>query len=816
MSQARTRKEADTRAELIDPKLMAAGWSMVEGSFIRRELICPGRIITGGKRTNKVPCDYVLIYKGRKLAAVEAKKESLAYSEGVRQAKDYAERLQCRIGYSTNGHEIYQIDMLTGEEKLVDDYLSPDALWALTFEKPEESFTSVWRDAFSKIPFEAKGDWQPRYYQENAIHNALEAIAAGEQRILLTLATGTGKTCIGFQTAWKLFHSRWSLTAQKDPSAAKKRPRILFLADRNVLANQAFNDFGPFGEDAIVRIEPGEIKKKGAVPKNASVFFTIFQTFMSGKDDEGNDAPYFGDYPEDFFDFIIIDECHRGGANDESSWRDILNYFSPAVQLGLTATPKRDDNADTYKYFGEPVYSYTLKEGINDGFLTPFKVLPIVGTMDEYVYTPGDGVIVKGEPEPGRVYKEGDFNRIITIPEREEMRVRYWMDRFSPNEKTIVFCATQEHAGMVRDYINQYAAKKGWTTNTSYCVRVTANDGPAGENDLKIFQDNEKTIPTILTTSRKLSTGVDARNVRNIVLMRPCNNMIEFKQIIGRGTRMYDGKDYFTIYDFVKAHYNFADPEWDGEPLPGDTCQECGNSPCSCEGEGGGAGEGFNCKVCEQKPCICEKPEPEPCPDCGQRPCICEKKVVIKLSDGKTRQIKHISSAMYWSTEGKPITAKEFVERMFDDLPQFFENEDKLREIWSDPTTREKLLEDLAEAGYDGEKLESMKELIDAKDSDVYDVLAFVAYAAETRTRTERVKQAKPQINSVFTSYKQQEFIDFILRKYIEDGVSELAANKMRSLIELKYNTIGDAVAEFGSPLAIRETFIGFQKHLYE
>ena len=528
------------------------------------------------------------------------------------------------------------------------------------------------------------------------------------------------------------------------------------------------------------------------------------------------DNPYYEQYPQDFFDLIIIDECHRGGANDESAWRDILNYFAPAVQLGLTATPKRTDNADTYGYFGEPVYSYTLKEGINDGFLTPFKVLPIVGTMDEYIYMPGDGVVVKGNPEPGRVYKEGDFNRIITIPKREERRVQYWMDRFKPNEKTIVFCATQVHAGMVRDYINQYAVMKGWTTNTSYCVRVTANDGAAGETDLRTFCDNEKTIPTVLTTSRKLSTGVDARNVRNIVLMRPCNNMIEFKQIIGRGTRTYDGKDYFTVYDFVKAHHNFADPEWDGEPIPNEVCPECGKTPCDCEsGPGPGPGEKEPCKVCEQKPCICDKPPPEPCPKCGQIPCACEK-LEIKLSDGRARQIMHISSAMYWSAEGKPITAKEFIERMFGDLPRFFENEDQLREIWSDPTTREKLLEDLTEAGYDAEKLDSMKELIDAKDSDVYDVLAFVAYAAETRTRTERVRQAKPKINSVFTSYKQQEFIDFILSKYIEDGVSELAANKMRSLIELKYNTIGDAVAEFGSPVAIRETFIGFQKHLYE
>jgi len=825
MSQARTRKETDTRVELVDPKLMEAGWSKVEGSYIRRELICPGQIITGGKRTNPVPCDYVLIYKGRKLAAVEAKREGLAYSEGVRQAKDYAKRLQCRIGYATNGHEIYKIDMLTGVEELVDDYLSPDELWALTFEKPEEPYTALWRDAFSKIPFEAKGDWSPRYYQENAIHNALEAIAAGKQRVLLTLATGTGKTCIAFQAAWKLFHTKWNLAAQKDKGAAKRRPRILFLADRNILANQAFNDFGSFengNPGALVRISPAEIKEAGGVPKNGNVFFTIFQTLMCGpnteieEDEEGvttKDAnPYFEQYTPDFFDLIIIDECHRGGANDESSWREILEYFSPAVQLGLTATPKDTANAKTYGYFGKPVYSYSLKEGINDGFLTPFKVLPIVGTMDEYIYTSGDGVVIKGNPEPGRVYKEGDFNRLITIPQREERRVQYWMDRMNPNEKTIVFCATQIHAGMVRDFINQYAVKKGWTTNTSYCVRVTANDGKAGEGDLGTFCDNEKTIPTILTTSRKLSTGVDARNVRNIVLMRPCNNMIEFKQIIGRGTRMYDGKDYFTVYDFVKAHHNFKDDGWDGEPIPNEVCQECGKTPCDCEGEG--PGEKEPCKICEQKQCICEKPEPEPCDECHEVPCVCEK-LEIKLSDGRARQIRHISSVMYWKGD-KPITGKEFVECMFDDLPQFFENEDQLRTIWSDPTTREKLLVDLAEEGYDAEKLDSMKELIDAKDSDVYDVLAFVAYAAETRTRLERAEQAKPAIARVFTDNNQQDFIDFILSRYVEDGVHELAATKMRSLIELKYNTISDAAAQFGSPSAIRDTFIGFQRFLYE
>ncbi len=525
------RNEADTRADLIEPRLKFDGWAQVEGSFIRREVICPGRILTGGKRSQPVNSDFVLVYKGRKLAAVEAKKESLSYTEGVRQAKDYAQRLQCRLAYATNGHEIYQIDRVTGEEKLVERYLSPDELWALTFSEQDKTapdYKKVWRERFSAIAFETKGDWQPRYYQENAINNTLDAIAQGEQKILLTLATGTGKTCIGFQVAWKLFKSRWSLNAQKNPQAAKRQPRILFLADRNILANQAFNDFGPFGEDAIVRINPSEIRKQGKVPKNANVFFTIFQTFMSGPSttdedieglEESEDAEliedenaYYKQYPANFFDLIIIDECHRGGAKDESSWRNILEYFDPAVQLGLTATPKDETNAKTYEYFGAPVYKYTLKQGVNDGFLTPFKVYSVVGTLDEYIYTPGDGVIVKGdEPELGRLYLEADFNRIITIEAREQKRVHYWMNKINPHEKTLVFCAKQEHAGLVRDLINQYAIKKGWTTNQNYCVRVTANDGAAGENDLRTFQDNEKTIPMILTTSRKLSTGVDPK-----------------------------------------------------------------------------------------------------------------------------------------------------------------------------------------------------------------------------------------------------------------------------------------------------------------
>ena len=359
------------------------------------------------------------------------------------------------------------------------------------------------------------------------------------------------------------------------------------------------------------------------MPTNGSVFFTIFQTFMSGS----GDTPYFGDYPADFFDFIVIDECHRGGANDESNWRGILEYFAPAVQLGLTATPKRKDNIDTYRYFGEPVYTYSLKEGVNDGFLTPFKVKRIQTTLDEYVYT-SDDKIIEGEVEEGKIYQEEDFNKIIEIKEREAKRVRVMMDEINQDEKTIVFCATQNHALAVRDLINQIKESK----EPNYCVRVTANDGARGDQYLREFQDNEKTIPTILTTSQKLSTGVDARNIRNIVLMRPINSIIEFKQIIGRGTRLFDGKEYFTIMDFVDAYKHFSDPEWDGEPIDETT---------------------------EKEPRTPKEPkEPPSPPEPPEEP---RQKLKIKLRDGKEREIQHMIATSFWSADGKPISVEEFM-----------------------------------------------------------------------------------------------------------------------------------------------------------
>ncbi len=789
--------EAETRAELIDPALKEAGWGVVDGSRVRREVIAPGRLLGAGKRSRQDIADYVLFYKGQKLGVIEAKKKSLPDTEGVAQAKRYAERLQARFAYSTNGVGIYQIDMHTGKEVYLDRYPTPDELWELTF-----SEQSDWRDRFGEVPFKDKGGfWQPRYYQHNAINKTLEAIANGKDRILLTLATGTGKTAIAFQIAWKLFHGRWNLT--DEPS---RRPRILFLADRNILADQAYNSFSAFPEDALVRIDPEIIRKKGRVPKNGSIFFTIFQTFMAGRDEAGNPVPSFGEYPPDFFDFIVIDECHRGGANDESNWRGILEYFSPAVQLGLTATPKRQHNADTYAYFGEPVYIYSLKEGINDGYLTPFKVKQIATTLDDYVYTSDDDVI-EGEIETDKRYTEKDFNRIIEIRVREKYRVNLFMDMINQMEKTLVFCATQEHALAVRDLINQVKS----STDPNYCVRVTANDGTEGERFLRIFQDNEKTIPAILTTSQKLSTGVDARNIRNIVLMRPINSMIEFKQIIGRGTRLFDGKDYFTIYDFVKAYELFNDPSWDGEPLEPEPCERCGNSPCTCITD-----PPERCEVCGHIPCVCQKEPPEECSVCGEYPCVCEKKVKvkIKLADGKERAIQSMTATTFWGPDGKPMSAMQFVEQLFGELPELFSNEEELREIWSQPDTRQKLLEQLEEKGFGMAQLEEMKAIVDATDSDVYDVLAYVAFSSPTITRKERVTRHKSVIFPHY-GYKQQEFIDFVLAQYIKEGVGELATDKLSDLLELRYHNISDAVAELGQPANIREVFINFQKYLY-
>ena len=769
--------EADTRAELIDPQLKLAGWGDIAESRVQREYnINAGEIRAGGIRSGQMKADYVLSYKNRKLAVIEAKSNELEVGEGVAQAKLYATKLELAYTYAANGKEIYEICLTTGNEAVVSRFPTPDELWEKTFGESNE-----WQAKFNAVPFEGvNGTKQPRYYQELAVNHAIAAIANERPRVLLTLATGTGKTFIAFQIAWKLFKSRW--TKQRD---GKRQPRILFLADRNILANQAYLGFDAFDAAALVRINPADIAKKGEVPTNGSVFFTIFQTFMSGA--EGK--PYFGEYEPDFFDLVIIDECHRGGANDESTWRGILDYFSSAVHLGLTATPKRTDNTDTYDYFGEPVYTYSLKEGIQDGYLTPFKVKRIQTTIDEYIYT-SDDEVVEGDVEEGRIYKEDDFNRSIVIEARERKRVNDMLAAINPKEKTIVFCASQAHAGMVRDLINQEAETK----SVDYCVRVTANDGAIGDTYLKQFQDNEKLIPTILTTSQKLTTGVDARNVRNIVLMRPVKSMIEFKQIIGRGTRLFEGKHFFTIVDFVNAYHLFNDPAWDGVPM----------DPPEDEGK----------KV---KPPGSEVPPGKEPGEGGDDTSPPNKaKIRIKLSDGKVRELQSMTST-YFYVDGKPISAEDFLKRLFDTLklPELLGSEHELRTLWANPITRTELLKRLEGAGCHRDDLEKLQELIDAKDSDLFDVLEYIAYAKPPVSRAARVETGKTNIYN-FLSAKQREFIQFVLRNYVEVGIDELDVTKLSTILTAKYGSMHTAQQELGTVKEIRATFIDFQQYLYE
>ena len=396
----------------------------------------------------------------------------------------------------------------------------------------------------------------------------------------------------------------------------------------------------------------------------------------------------------------------------------------------------------------------------------------------------------EGDITAGKRYEEKDFNRIIEIKEREAHRVKLLMGMIDQREKTIVFCATQAHALAVRDLINQLKT----STAPNYCVRVTANDGALGEQHLRDFQDNEKTIPTVLTTSQKLSTGVDPRNVRNIVLMRPVNSMIEFKQIIGRGTRLYDGKDYFTIYDFVKAHHLFSDPAWDGEPI----------EPVPTGGV---------TSPHEPDPIVVAVNEP---PGAGLDPRPA--KIMVKLADGKARKIQHMTATTFWSANGTPMSAAQFLEALYGALPEFFKDEDELRTIWSAPDTRKALLAGLADKGFGREPLLEMQKIIEAENSDLYDVLAHVAFALEPVSREARAAKAKvaAMLADGLTD-KQQSFVDFVLAQYVKQGVDELDQEKLSPLLKLKYNNaIADAFADLGKPEQVRRVFVGFQRHLYE
>ena len=801
--------ETATRRKKIDPQLYAVGWEQVPESEIlteQRAYIAPGQVSAIPQNRHPKKVDYILEYKKQKLAVIEAKSDEKDVSEGVDQAKRYAELLHIRYTYATNGDQIWAIDMgvkdalgnytIPSKEGPADKFPSPQELWAMTF--PE---VNPWRDKFNLCPMNRGGGREPRYYQEIAINNVLAAIAKGENRILLTMATGTGKTYTAFQICWKLYQTNWN------NHGTDQKPRILFISDRNFLANQAKNDFEQFPEDAMERITPDLLhdkKHQDRVPKARHLYFTIFQTFMSCPEWSGE--PFYKQYPPDFFDFIIIDECHRGGANDESQWRELMNYFEPAVQLGMTATPRRKVNANTYKYFGEPVYSYSLKQGIEDGFLTPYRVKISTSNIDTYHFNPNDDV--EGDIDKEKTYTEQDFyNGNIEIRQRDEHRVKELLGQINKDEKTIVFCCTQKHAMIIRDMINQFKT----VPDSNYCERVTADDGKDGEDKMKQFQNNDYLRPTILTTSQKLSTGLDAKNVRNIVLFRPVNNIVEFKQIMGRGTRLFDGKYYFTLYDFVGASKNFKDEEWDGEPF----CPVCGNYPCSCDHKP------RLCRKCGKDPCECPPPPPpKPCPVCGHLPCTCpggqpKKTVKVKLST-----LRELTLHTDWDERiqfgDELLSIEEYVKKLFGTLPHFLDGEEDLRKRWSQPDTREQLLDVLAQSGFPEDKLEMTKRFLEMDNCDMLDVLAFLAYNTTPIDRQRRAEILRQQVQLKYTA-AQLDFVNYVMEQYVRNGFKELGMDRLEYLVDMKYHSTRDALAALNlRPEQFREFYLGMQRMLYD
>jgi len=778
--------EADTRANYIDPVLKEQ-WSDKGGSILREHYFTDGRKLVGNKHGERCFVDYLLRYKNINLAIIEAKALRKPPTEGLQQVIEYGQKLRVNYLYSTNGEKIYEFNLKTGKGEYIDTYPHPDELYRRTLNRNISK-----KDKLFAPDYHITGPMRPRYYQENAVNAVLEAIAEDSKRILLTLATGTGKTFIAFQIVHKLFEAHWNL------DGTERRPKVLFLADRNVLADQAINTFNPYEND-LVKINGDEIRSRnGKVPTNAFIFFAIYQA-ISEKENIGG---YYKKYPKDFFDLVIIDECHRGSAKETGSWRDILNHFSPAVHLGLTATPKRDANVDTYNYFGASVYEYSLKDGINDGFLSPYKVKRVRTNIDEYIYT-SDDKVVKGEIE-NRLYAINDFNKNIIIPKRTELIAKSILKLINPLDKTIVFCVDQTHALLMRDYINQHKE----INDPQYCVRVTSDEGTLGRRLLEKFQDNDKDIPAILTSSQMLTTGVDARNVRNIVLVKSINSIVEFKQIIGRGTRVFDGKDFFTIIDYIGASNHFYDEEWDGPPdVPPETIMDVeGDEPPGVHDDPDtyGAGEPEGTATTPDSPTILDPPP-------------LREKTEIELSDGRVLKITDIE-VRYVGDDGKPLSATEFLEKLIGALPNLYESEEKLRKLWSKPETREELLKKMERMGFDEEHLQTLKEMFNAIDSDIFDILTHISFSKDILTRHQRAvrTQEQEQFFEMYSNLKAKDFLYFVLSCYEKNGIKELKRDKLGNLIKLnKLGTTKDAAKIFGGTDKLIEAFYELQKVLY-
>lgn len=783
--------EADTCRTYVLPKLYNAGWE--DAQISEQKSFTDGRIMLAGTRAyrrQQKRADYLLRYRRDfPIAVVEAKAAYRTAGDGLQQAKEYAQILGLKFAYATNGHSIIEHDFLTGLDNELPGFPTPSEMWA-RLTAAEKISTEVGDRLLT--PYYHLSGKSPRYYQEIAINLAVLSILQGRKRVLLTLATGTGKTIVAFQICWKLTNSLWNRTGEH------RRPRILYLADRNILVDDPKDKtFAPFGE--------ARHKIEGEAVKSREMYFAIYQAIAKDERRLG----LYRDYPRDFFDLIIVDECHRGSARDESNWREILDYFEPAFQIGMTATPLRQDNRDTYRYFHNPLYTYSLRQGIDDGFLAPYRVHRIVSSVDAAGWRPTPGEMDRyGREIPDSLYGTPDFDRLIALKARTEAIARNLTDFLKKSDrfaKTIVFCADQEHAEEMRRALNNCNADLA-KQYQDYVARVVSDEGDIGRSHLGRFMELETRTPTILTTSQMLTTGVDAPTCKNVVLVRTINSMTEFKQIIGRGTRVRDdyGKLFFNILDYTgSATRLFADPDFDGDPV------------LITEEEMDATGETLG------EPTIIEEQESTHFDDEAALP----PGTGLTFDDDPTPPRKYyvdagmveIAAHVVWDldADGRRLQAKKFTDYTAESVRSMYPSAADLRAKWSAPEERAAIIGALEERGITFEELaESAKQ----PDADPFDLLCHVAYSAPIRSRRERAEAARREGTAFFGKFTNgaREVLAELLEKYVEFGTAQFQIPDILKVPPLsEHGNVIEIAGLFGGPDQLREAVGELQQLLY-
>lgn len=776
--------EADTCRKEVTPKLYVSEWT--DEQILEQRVFTDGKIVVLGKvakRQKPKKADYILrIGQNFPIAVVEAKKKYKTAAAGLQQAKDYAETLNCKFAYATNGAEIVEFDFVTGLETIIDRYPTPQELWnRLQAAEPVSESTKK----ILLAPLHPTPGKPPRYYQEIAVNRAVQAILEGKKRLLLTLATGTGKTAVAFQIIYKLWNNRWNNTGEH------RRPKVLFLADRKVLVDDPYaKDFAVFGDARASVFDDGATTSR-------EIYFSTYQSLAESESRDG----LFRQFPRTFFDLVVVDECHRGSATDEGNWRRILDYFADAVKLGLTATPLRHDNVDTYAYFGNPLYTYSLRQGIEDGFLAPYIVRRVVTDVDAAGWRPQAGQTdIYGNVIPDDVYMTPDFEKSLSLLSRTKAVARHLTEhlkKYGRLDKTIIFCHDQEHADQMRRELGNLNADLV-KQNPNYVARIVSDEGDWGKGLLGKFMDIEQDFPVIVTTSQMLSTGVDIPTCKNIVLFRMVNSMTEFKQIVGRGTRVREdkGKLYFTILDYTgSATRNFADPEFDGEP-PLITSEEMDENGEVVEGT-------FVEEHTEQTPTDWTDEDIEAMTAQNQQP----RKYYVK--DGEVSIVAE--SVQILDASGKLRTV-QFTQYAKEQITTLYTDAGSFRAAWANPAQRQEIVGELEGRGI---SLEQLADITKLNDADPFDMLCFVAYDLKPMTRRERAERVRKA--AAFAAYTNgaREVIDLILEKYIQFGANELNAGILEVKPISDKGNVMEIAALFGGAPNLLNALDELQKLLY-